>query len=104
MPTKKSKVSAYLPPALYARFERFRAEKGLSQSAAVALILAAYFDLDLDSPEHSLPTRMARLEREVERLSRPRGRKAPVEDLDAMLTQIADSTRDRQIDLFEDLP
>lgn len=46
MPTKNPKVSAYIPPHIFDRFQSFYEEKGLSMSQATAVVFAGYFEIE----------------------------------------------------------
>ena len=46
MPTDNPKISAYVPQAVYDRFDEFRQESGLSMSQSAAVIFAKYFGLE----------------------------------------------------------
>jgi hypothetical protein len=63
--TNKPKVSAYLPQHLLDRFEQFRNERKLTTSAATALVLATYFELNLLDVDDSVLTRLAKLEQSL---------------------------------------
>ena len=45
MPTENPKVSAYVPPVIKNRLTEFREERNVSESQAVTIILAEYFQL-----------------------------------------------------------
>jgi len=46
MTTNNPKISAYVPQAVYDRFEQFRKESGLSMSQSAIVIFAKYFGLE----------------------------------------------------------
>jgi len=46
MATNNPKISAYVPQAVYDRFEQFRKESGLSMSQSAIVIFAKYFGLE----------------------------------------------------------
>lgn len=65
MTTKKTRISTYLPQHLFDIFEQFRAERGLSSSAATGLIMANYFELNLADVNESVLTRLVKLEQQM---------------------------------------
>lgn len=75
MPSDNPKVSAYIPPHIFDRFEQYKKEKNVSMSQAVAVIFAEYFQLDLQVNYSSsllggeaIITRLESLEKEVQDL------------------------------------